>query len=172
MAKSVADYKKTDQPNVRKRRVVELLLAEDVQHLGQQGEIVSVKPGYARNFLLPHGLATVATAHNKQMVARHKAKLADIAKQKLAAIRKLADAVSKYSVTLEANANSEGHLYGSITAPEISKALKAAGYAIEQDNVRLEGPLKETGMYTVRLHLHTDIETDVKVWVVPTAAKS
>lgn len=173
MAKSVSDYKREGQTQNRKRRVVELLLAEDVQFLGQQGEIVSVKPGYARNYLLPHGLATVATEHNKKLVSRHKAKLVDLAKQKMAAIRKLADAVSKYSVTLEANANAEGHLYGSITAPEISKALKAANYGIEVDHVRLEGPIKETGMYTVRLHLHAEVETDVKVWVVPAAgAKS
>jgi large subunit ribosomal protein L9 len=146
------------------------LLAEDVESLGKQGEIVSVKPGYARNFLLPHGLATVATDHNKKMVERHKKRLADIQQQKLQGLRKLADAVSKYSVTLEANANPEGHLYGSITAPDISKALKNAGFDIGTDQVRLEGPLKETGMYTVRIHMHADIETDVKVWVVPTAS--
>ena len=153
-----------------RRRNVELLLAEDVESLGKQGEIVTVKPGYARNFLLPHGLATVATDHNKKMVERHKKRLADIQQQKLQGLRKLADAVSKYSVTLEANANPEGHLYGSITAPDISKALKNAGFDIGTDQVRLEGPLKETGMYTVRIHMHADIETDVKVWVVPTAS--
>src|SRR6185437_5349060 len=153
-----------------RRRNVELLLAEDVESLGKQGEIVTVKPGYARNFLLPHGLATVATEHNKKAVERHKKKLADIQQQKLQGLRKLADAVSKYSVTLEANANPEGHLYGSITAPDISKALKNAGFDIGTDQVRLEGPLKETGMYTVRIHMHADIETDVKVWVVPTAS--
>jgi large subunit ribosomal protein L9 len=82
-----------------------------------------------------------------------------------------ADAISKYSVTLEANANDEGHLYGSIMAPDISKALKAAGYQVEPDHVRLEGPLKELGMYTVKIQLHSDIKTEVKVWVVPAAKK-
>ena len=170
MAKSVADYRDRLAKHPPRRRVVELLLAEDVHHLGKQGEIVAVKPGYARNYLIPHGLATVATEHNKKMVELHRKRQDDLRKQKLAALRKLAENVSKYSVTLEANANAEGHLYGSITAPEISKALKAAGYAIETENVRLEGPLKETGMYTVRIHLHGDIESDVKVWVVPSAA--
>lgn len=152
-----------------KRRGSELLLAEDVPALGKQGEIVTVKPGYARNYLLPQGLATVATEHNKRMVEQHKKRCAEAQQQRLQSIRKLADSVSKYSVTLEANANQEGHLYGSITAPDISKSLKVAGFDISQDQIRLEGPLKETGMYTVKIHLHADIETDVKVWVVPTA---
>lgn len=153
----------------QRRRAVELLLAEDVSSLGKQGEIVSVKPGYARNYLLPHGLATVATEHNKKRVEKHRLKLEELAREKIKALKKLADTVSKYSVTLEANANAEGHLYGSITAPDISKALKAANYSIEVDHIRLEGPLKETGMYTVKVHLHQDVETEVKVWVVPTA---
>lgn len=156
----------------QRRRALELLLAEDVAPLGKQGEIVSVKPGYARNYLLPHGLATVATEHNKKMVEKHRKNLEDITREKLKAIKKLGENVSKYSVTLEANANAEGHLYGSITAPDISKALKAANFPIESDNVRLEGPLKETGMYTVKLHLHAEVETEVKVWVVPTAGSS
>jgi large subunit ribosomal protein L9 len=149
---------------------VELLLAEDVPSLGKQGEIVAVKPGYARNYLLPHGYATIATEHNKRMVEQHQKRLAELQKQRIQGLRKLADAVSKYSVTLEANANQDGHLYGSIVATDISKALKGAGFDISPDQVRLEGPLKETGMYTVRIHLHADVETDVKVWVVPTAS--
>ena len=153
----------------QRRRAVELLLAEDVATLGKQGEIVSVKPGFARNYLLPHGLATVATEHNKKRVEKHRVKLDELVKDKIKTLKKLADAISKYSVTLEANANPEGHLYGSITAPDISKALKAASFAIESENVRLDGPLKETGMYTVKVHLHADVETEVKVWVVPTA---
>ena len=152
-----------------RRRAVELLLAEDVNALGKQGEIVSVKPGFARNYLLPHGLATLATEHNKKRVEKHRQTLEDLARDKIKALRKLAETVSKYSVTLEANANPEGHLYGSITAPDISKALKSASFPIEPENVRLDGPLKETGMYTVKVHLHADVETEVKVWVVPTA---
>jgi large subunit ribosomal protein L9 len=104
------------------------------------------------------------------MVEQHQKRLGELQKQRIQALRKLADAVSKYSVTLEANANQDGHLYGSIVASDISKALKGAGFDISPDQVRLEGPLKETGMYTVRIHLHADVEVDVKVWVVPTAS--
>ena len=155
----------------RIRRQVELLLAEDVASLGKHGDIVRVKPGYARNYLLPQGFATVATEENKRAVARHRAKLEDLYAQRLKDLQVRADAVSKYSVTLEANANEEGHLYGSIMAPDISKALKAAGYQIESDDVRLDGPLKELGMYTVRIQLHADVKTEVKVWVVPAARR-
>lgn len=150
-------------------RNLELLLAEDVANLGKQGEIVRVKPGYARNYLIPQGLATVATTENKRMVERHQQKLADVRAQKLQKLMQLADKVSKYSVTLEANANDEGHLYGSITAPEISKSLKSAGYAVEPDHIKLEGPLKLLGMYSVALQFTNDIRAEVKVWVVPTS---
>ena len=153
-----------------RKRGIELLLAEDVPPLGKLGEIVTVKPGYARNYLIPHGLATVATDHNKRMVEQHRKRHQEAQQQKIKNLRKLAEDVSKYSVTLEANADAEGHLYGSITSPQISKALKAAGFDIGIDQIRLEGHLKETGMYTIKLHLHSEVEADVKVWVVPTAS--
>lgn len=153
------------------RRNVELMLAEDVASLGKQGEIVQVRAGYARNYLLPQGLATVASEHNKRMVEKHRARLAELEKQKVAQLKKMAEAVGKYSVTIEAQANEEGHLYGSIGAGDISKSLKSAGYEVTSDQVRLEGPLKELAMYTVKIQLHSEVETEVKVWVVPAATK-
>lgn len=150
---------------------VELLLAEDVGTLGKRGEIVRVKPGYARNFLLPNGLATVATEANKRAVQRHTDKLAKLSEQRMKDMQGRADAIGKYSVTLEANANEEGHLYGSIMGPDVSKALTAAGFSVEPDQVRLDGPLKELGMYTVKIQLHPEVKTEVKVWVVPAAKK-
>lgn len=158
-------------PQGTNSRTTELLLAEDVPTLGKQGEIVRVKRGYARNYLLPQGLATIATEHNKRMVQRHRLRLDELQAARMQELRQHATAVSKYSVTLEANANPEGHLYGSIGANDISKSLKGAGYNIEPHNVRLEGPLKELGMYTVKLELHPEVTTEVKVWVVPTASR-
>ena len=152
------------------RRSVELMLTEDVPALGKQGEIVNVRAGYARNYLLPQGLATVASEHNKRMVEKHRVKLAELAKQRLQELRKLADAIGKYSVTIEAHANEEGHLYGSIGAADISKSLRGASFDVAPECVRLEGPLKELAMYTVKVVLHPEVETEVKVWVVPTAA--
>uniref|UniRef100_A0A7C2K0B5 Large ribosomal subunit protein bL9 n=1 Tax=Schlesneria paludicola TaxID=360056 RepID=A0A7C2K0B5_9PLAN len=153
----------------RVHRQVELLLAEDVPGMGQQGQIVKVKPGFARNYLLPQGLATVATAANKRRVELHQQKLAEIQREKRKQLSQLADRVSKYSVTLEANANDEGHLYGSIVGRDISQALQTAGYAVEENHIKLEGPLKELGMYTVKIEFGEDLKTEVKVWVVPAA---
>lgn len=152
------------------RGVVQLLLAENIPSLGEQGDIVRVKRGYARNYLLPNGLATVASEANKRMVEQHRKRQEELASRKLQQIRKVADDVSKYSVTIEANANEEGHLYGSVVAPDISKSLLAAGFPIQPDHIKLEGPLKELGMYTVKVELHPDVIADVKVWVVPKAS--
>ena len=154
------------------RTSVEVLLADDVPNLGQQGDIVRVKPGYARNFLLPQGLATVATEHNKRMIEVHQKKLEDIRVKQIKDLKSLADHVSKHHVTIEANATQNGQLYGSILAPEISEALKAAGYSIEPEHIRLEGPLKETGMFSVKLQFAPSVESEVKVWVVPATKSS
>jgi len=161
-----AEYKRLPKG---KSKGVQLLLIQSVQDLGRQGDVVEVKAGYANNYLLPQGLATVVTAHHKRMVDKHKARLLEIEKARLADLRSLADLLSKQSVTIEANANDEGHLYGSVGAPEIVAALKANDITLAANQVRLEGPLKELGLYTVKVHLHPDIETELKVWVVPTA---
>ncbi len=165
-------------PLKRKERVrsadlkggVELMLAEQVPSLGEQGEIVRVKRGYARNYLLPNGLATVATEANKAMVERHRKRQEALMAQKVKELKQMADKVRDYSVTLEANATEDGHLYGSIVAVDIAKALKAANFPVEADHVKLEGPLKELGMYTIRLQFAPEVTTDVKVWVVPTSS--
>ncbi len=146
---------------------IELLLIQSVDHLGKQGEVVKVKPGYAINFLIPQGLATVATEHHKRMVEKHKARLQAIQSARLAGLRQVSDDLSKQSITIEANANDEGHLYGSVGAAEIVKALKQHDITITADQVRLTGPLKELGLYTVQIHLGQDIEGELKVWVVP-----
>lgn len=146
-----------------------LLLIHNVEHLGRQGDIVEVKPGYALNFLLPQGLATVATDHHARMVDKHREKLHHIELEKLVHLRRAAEELAKQSITIEANANDDGHLYGSVGAHEIVDALKAAGVTLATDQIRLEGPLRELGLYTVKVHFHTEVQGEVKVWVVPTA---
>jgi large subunit ribosomal protein L9 len=146
---------------------VQLLLVHAVDHLGKQGEIVSVRRGYALNYLLPQGLATIATAHHQRMVEKHREKLKEIERQRLKGLRDLADKIEKQSITIEANANEEGHLYGSVGAREIVEALKQNETVVTDDQVRLQGPLKELGLYTVKIHLHAEVEADLKVWVVP-----
>lgn len=148
---------------------IELLLVQNVDSVGKQGDVVEVKAGHANNFLLPQGLAIIATEHHKRMVEKHKAKLKEIEKARLGGLQALADKIGQQSITIEANANDEGHLYGSVGAHEIVTALRAVDLIITDDQVRLQGPLKELGLYTVKVHLHQEIETDLKVWVVPTA---
>ncbi|MEM9827682.1 MAG: 50S ribosomal protein L9 [Planctomycetota bacterium] len=150
---------------------IQLLLIHNVEHLGRQGDLVEVKRGYALNYLLPQGLATIATDHHKRMVEKHREKLRAIEIEKLSAFRKLADELGKQSVTIEANANDEGHLYGSVGPHEIVDALKGVGFTMAVDQIRLDGPLKELGLYTVKVHLHTEVDAAVKIWVVPTAAE-
>lgn len=146
------------------------MLIHNVDHLGKAGDVVEVKAGLANNYLLPEGMAIVATDHHKRMVEKHKSKLLELEKKKLADLRGLADRIGKQSINIEANATDEGHLYGSVGAHEIAAALKQSGFAVTDDQVRLAGPLRELGLYTVKVQLHADIITDLKVWVVPTAA--
>lgn len=146
------------------------MLIQNVEHVGKAGEIVEVKAGHANNYLLPEGLAIISNDHHIRMVEKHKEKLVAIEKQRLVALRALADQVSKQSINVEANANEEGHLYGSVGTPEIVSALKANGITITPDQVKLEGVLKELGLYTVKVQFHPEISTDVKVWVVPAAS--
>ena len=148
---------------------MQVILLERVAKLGQMGDVVNVKSGYARNYLLPQGKATVATEHNKRMVEKHREKLAALEVSRIKQLQKIAEAVSKYSATIEAHATSDNHLYGSVVARDISEALKAAGHAVEAEHVRLEGPIKELGMYTVKLKFHEKVQSEVKVWVVPSA---
>lgn len=147
---------------------IELLLIQSIDHLGKQGDVVKVKRGYANNYLLPQGLATVASDHHKRMVDKHRAKLQEIEQARLKDLRELAKHVAKQSVTIEANANEEGHLYGSVGAPEIVASLKQSDIVLTPDQIRLEGVLKELGLYTVKVNLHQEIEAELKVWVVPT----
>ncbi len=149
---------------------VELLLIQAVDGLGKQGDVVEVRPGFANNYLLPQGMATIASTHHKRMVDKHKAKLAEIEQSRLKSLRDLAEKIGQQSITIEANANDEGHLYGSVTAVEINAALKANEIHVTNDQIRMEGVLKELGLYTIKIHLHQEIEADLKVWVVPTVS--
>jgi large subunit ribosomal protein L9 len=151
---------------------IELLLIHAVEHLGKQGDVVEVKRGYASNYLLPQGLATVATDHHKRMVEKHRAKLEEIARERLAGLRELLAELVRTSVTIEANANDEGHLYGSVGAAEISRSLKQQDLMVSPEQIILQGPLKEVGLYTVKVKLAGEVEGDLKVWVVPTSGEA
>ena len=148
---------------------VQLLLIQSVEHLGKQGEVVEVKRGFALNYLLPQGLATIATDHHKRMVDKHRSKLEEIARQRMASLRAVLSELSRTSVTIEANANDEGHLYGSVGSTEIARSLKQQDLTVAAEQIILQGPLKEVGLYTVKIRLAAEVEGDLKVWVVPTS---
>ncbi len=151
---------------------MQLVLTEDVPHLGKQGDVVEVKPGYGRNYLLPRGMATVPTPHNLRLLERYKIRVKQAREARIADLKALAEQIQKMAgITIEANANDEGHLYGSVGAAEVSRGLKAKQLLIEPEMVRLEGPIKETGLYAVKLNLGYEIEAEVKVAVIKTQEK-
>ena len=163
--------KRRQQTPKGEHRGMRLILIEDVSHVGKQGEVVEVKGGFGRNYLIPQGLATYVTPDALIRIEKHKAKVEAIRIAKLADLKMLAKELEKQSITIEANANEEGHLYGSVTAVDISKALQKANFKVAEEQVRLEGPLKELGLYHVAVHLAEEVDTEIKVWVVPIAGK-
>lgn len=150
---------------------VQLLLVQSIENLGKAGEVVEVKMGYAKNYLIPQGLATIATDHHRRLVEKRKAQLEEIKRQKIANFRKLADLIASKTVTIESKANDEGHLYGSVSQEEVAGALKAENIDITPNQVRFDGPLKETGLYNVRIYLGEEIDSVLKVWVIQKSAK-
>ena len=147
---------------------MEVLLTHAVPHFGQPGDLVKVRPGFARNYLLPQGLATFATPHNLRIVDKHRQRLRELEEARRADLVNLAAQIAQRSITIEANANAEGHLYGSVNADQIAAALRADHFPIDAEHVKIEGPLKELGLYTIKLYLGQDVDTEVKLWVVPT----
>jgi large subunit ribosomal protein L9 len=149
---------------------MQLMLVEDVANLGRVGEIVEVRPGYGRNYLLPRGLATHVSQHNLRLLERHKKRVEELRKAKLADLKQLAEQLKDLTLTIESSANEENHLYGSVGPAEISTALKAQNFAVDQDAVKLEGAIKELGLYAVKIELAQDIGAELKVLVIPQQA--
>ncbi|HEY8504014.1 MAG TPA: 50S ribosomal protein L9 [Gemmataceae bacterium] len=159
--------KKRNQMLRGKHNGMVLVLLEDVAHLGKQGDVVEVKPGYGRNYLVPNGLALVPTEHNLKLLERYKIKVQQAREAKIADLKVLAEQVRQVAVTIEGIATEEGHLYGSVGPAEISRALKARNLPVEPEMVRLEAPIKECALYEVKIHLGYDIDSQVQVLVVP-----
>ena len=150
---------------------MQLVLIEDVANLGKQGELVEVKPGYGRNYLLPRGLATVPSEHNLRLLERYKQRVQQAREARIADLKVLAEQIARTTVTIEANANEEGHLYGSVGPAEIAKALRGKNLLVEPDMVKMEGPIKEVALYAVKVQLGYEIESEVQVVVVRSQEK-
>jgi large subunit ribosomal protein L9 len=160
--------RRKNHPSRAKHGHIQLILTQNVAKLGQSGDVVKVRPGFARNYLVPQGMATFATPNNLRMVEKHRQRLKALEEARRADLQNLAAQIAQRSLTIEANANAEGHLYGSVNADQISEALKREGFPIESESIRIEGPLKELGLYSIKVHLSGDIVGEVKLWVVPT----
>ena len=145
---------------------MELLLKQSVEHLGRVGDVVKVKSGYARNYLLPRGLAVLVTKANVAEIERARAQALAEEQARIGSLKELAQRLGGASVTIEGRANEEGHLFGSVTAAQIAAALREKGHPVEERHVRLDAPLKEIGVVDVPVHPHADVEATVKVWVV------
>jgi len=149
---------------------MEIILMDKVANLGNLGDVVKVKDGYARNFLIPQGMAKRA---NKTNIAEFEARKAELEKQaaeKLAAAQARADALNGFVATISQKAGVDGRLFGSVTNADIADAITAAGHAVVKAEVRLpDGPFKAVGEYPVTLALHTDVTVDITVTVVAQA---
>ncbi|MCR9246366.1 MAG: 50S ribosomal protein L9 [bacterium] len=145
---------------------MELLLRQNIEHLGRTGDVVDVKPGYARNYLLPQGLAVAVTKSNVAEIEAARAAAFAEEQGRIQGYKDLSTKLAETSVTIESKANEEGHLFGSVTATNIAAALREKELSVEDRHVRLDQPIKEIGVFDVVVHLHTDVEATIKVWVV------
>jgi large subunit ribosomal protein L9 len=144
---------------------MEVILREDVPHLGHIGDIVKVRPGYARNYLLPRGLATVADKRNLRVLEHDKRIVEDKRKRAMSAAEQQAKQLSSTTVTIPARAGEEGKLFGSVTNIDIERALTDAGLAIERRRIRLDEPIKALGEYKVPVSLAAGVQAEITVSV-------
>lgn len=148
--------------------IMQVILLERVQNLGELGDSVKVKPGYARNYLIPQGKAVVATAEN---LAEFEARRAELERQEaeaLAAVQARAAALEGVEITIARKVGEEGKLFGSVGPQDIADALTETGLEVARHEVRLVGDtLRQAGDYTIGVHLYADVEASITVHVVP-----
>ncbi len=143
---------------------MQLILLENVQNLGKLGDVVTVKPGYGRNFLVPQGKAVRATKANLAEFEQKRAELEQRAEEQLSAAQARRDTIDGKTVTITANASSEGKLYGSVGPREVADALSAAGLAVEKSEVIMgDGPIRTVGEFDIELHFYADVDGMVKL---------
>lgn len=146
---------------------MEVILFEKIDRLGNIGDLVNVKAGFARNFLLPQGKAKVATDANKAEIESRRAEFEKMAAEALAAAEKRRDQIEGLAISITAKSGTEGKLFGSIGNVDIAGAITEAGVEVAKRDVRLpEGPIRQAGEYEITLHLHTDVDAVVKVTII------
>ena len=149
-------------------KTVNVILREDVEKLGEAGDVVSVKPGYARNYLLPQNLAYEATDSAIQQLERERERAEQRARREYLEARRRASQLEELQLTFHARAGEESKLFGSIGTADIADRLNEQGldFEIDRKQVDLENPIKELGVYNVGIELHREVRPEVKVWVI------
>lgn len=145
---------------------MKVILRERLENLGDAGESVDVKPGYARNYLIPKGLAYEATAGNIRRIEAERAAQAKREAATLGDARERAKSIEGVSLTFKARAGQEGKLFGSITSADIAEKLAEQGIQVDRRSIELEEPIKALGVTSVPVRLHTQVRPEVKVWVI------
>ncbi len=147
---------------------MEVILLEKIRNLGELGERVRVRPGYARNYLLPQGKAVPATPENVAAFEARRRELEEAAARALAEAEARREALAGQVIEIAARVGGEGKLFGSVGAPDIVEAAKARGLRLERREIRLpQGPLRQVGEHEVAIQLHPDVETTIVVRIVP-----
>jgi large subunit ribosomal protein L9 len=146
--------------------LLKLILLEDVENLGLAGDEVNVAPGYARNFLVPKGLAAKATAGTLKILAARKEKIEAHRKQELELSKTLATKIAEAEVTIPMQASGDDKLFGSVSARNIADKLAEQGIHVDYQKFKMEEPLKQLGKFEIEIKLHHDVTAKAKVWVV------
>ena len=147
-------------------KTVKLLLTSNVGNLGIVGDIVNVKPGYARNYLLPHGMATDPTEGNIKRVAERRKKVEEELHRQRAAEEQLIGQLEGHEITIMRNANEQGALFGGVSQHDIAEMLRSDGFTIEDQAVRIGEQIKRLDSYEIPIVLGADLKTEIKLWVV------
>jgi large subunit ribosomal protein L9 len=145
---------------------MKVVLRQDYESLGTAGDIVNVKSGFARNFLIPKGYALIATAKNIQRFEKEKEQLIWQKEKDKRKSQELAKILENVSCTIAVQVGEEEKLFGSVTSQNIAEALEAQGHAIDRRKILLDEPIKSLGIYSIPIKLHPDVEAKIKVWVV------
>ena len=145
---------------------MEVILRQAVDNLGHTGDIVKVSPGYARNFLLPRGLAYEATTGNKKRLEQERNRLEAAESERKGKASELATRIEQASLTFSARVGEEGKLFGSVGAADIAAELEKQGLHVEKRQIDLHEPIKALGVYRVPVRLHADVKPEVRVWVI------
>lgn len=145
---------------------MEIILRQAVENLGKPGDVVKVSSGYARNYLLPHGLAYEATPGNLKRIQQERDRLEAAENERRGKAQDLATKLEEVSLTFSARVGEEGKLFGSVTAADIHAQLESQGFHLERRQIDLHEPIKALGVYKVPIRLHADVKPEIRVWVI------